>query len=80
MIGSIYAYNIVATMFGNGGASVYPGEWGDLLQPSLMRQSFGYSLFGLGSAVATLMMIAVMILVIIWYRIFRQSLLSPSAK
>lgn len=72
VIGSVYAYNIVITMFGNG--SGYPGEWGDLLQPAIQRQSFNYFLFGLGSAVSTLMLIAMMAFVWTFFKVFRSSL------
>ncbi len=70
---AIFGYNIVVMMFGNGGG--YPGEWGDLLMPALERQSFRYWLFGLGSAASTMMMFGMMILVLVWYRTFRTSLI-----
>lgn len=73
VIFTVFGYNIVIMMFGNGGG--YPGEWGDLLMPAIQRQSFGYWLFGLGSAASTLMMLGMMVFVWGWYRVFRTSLI-----
>lgn len=70
---TVFGYNIVVMMFGNGGG--YPGEWGDLLMPALERQSFRYWLFGLGAAASTMMMFGMMIMVMVWYRTFRASLI-----
>ncbi len=75
VIFTVFGYNIVIMMFGNGGG--YPGEWGDLLMPAIQRQSFGYWLLGLGSAVSTLMMLGMMVFVAGWYRVFRVSLIQP---
>lgn len=72
VIGSVYAYNIVAVMFGNGAG--YPGANADLLQVLLQRQTFLNYAFGSGAAVSVLMMIAMLIFVGIWYSVFRQSL------
>ena len=70
---TMFGYNIVVMMFGNGGG--YPGEWGDLLMPAIQRQSFGYWMFGLGSAVSVLMMAGMMVFVWLWYRSFKVSLI-----
>ncbi len=70
---TMFGYNIVVMMFGNGGG--YPGEWGDLLMPAIQRQSFGYWMFGLGSAVSVLMMAGMMVFVWLWYRAFKVSLI-----
>jgi multiple sugar transport system permease protein len=70
---TMFGYNIVVMMFGNGGG--YPGEWGDLLMPAIQRQSFGYWMFGLGSAVSVLMMLGMMVFVWLWYRAFKVSLI-----
>lgn len=75
-IGSAYSFNIVLTMFGNG--SGYPGEWGDLLQPAIRRQSFDTYLYGLGSAASVLFMLAMLVFVIVWYRVFRTSMINPA--
>lgn len=72
VIGSVYAYNIVAVMFGNGAG--YPGPNGDLLQVMIQRQSFQNFAFGSGAAVSVMLMIVMLIFVFVWYRIFRQSL------
>ncbi|HEX2915744.1 MAG TPA: sugar ABC transporter permease [Chloroflexia bacterium] len=73
VIGSAYAFNLVATMFGNGAG--YPGEWGDLLQTAVQRNTFNGSLrYGIGSAATTIFMIVMLIFVAIWYKVFRQSL------
>jgi len=73
VIFTVFGYNIVIMMFGNGGG--FPGEWGDLLMPAIQRQSFGYWWFGLGAAASTLMMFGMMFFVWAWYRVFRTSLL-----
>ncbi len=72
VINSAYSFNLVATMFGNGGG--YPGEWGDLLQPAINRQSFGTYLYGLGAASSTIFMLTMLLFVVVWYKVFRTSL------
>ncbi len=72
IINNVYSYNIVAMMFGNG--SGYPGKWGDLLMTALQRQTFGYWSFGVGAAASFLLMAAMLIIVGVWYRIFRSEL------
>jgi len=72
IIDNIYAYNIVAMMFGKGAG--YPGEWGDLLMPLLTRQSFSYWRFGEGAAVSFVMMALMLVFVGAWMRSFRGSL------
>ncbi|SEU27683.1 carbohydrate ABC transporter permease [Paenibacillus sp. NFR01] len=72
IINNVYSYNIVSTMFGNGAG--YPGEWGDLLMTALTRQSFGYWAFGSGSAASLMLMIAMLMIVGVWYRTFRTEL------
>ena len=72
VIGSVYAYNIVAVMFGNGAG--YPGANGDLMQVLIQRQTFQGYAFGAGSAVSVMLMIAMLVFVAIWYTFFRQSL------
>ncbi|GIO37718.1 ABC transporter permease [Paenibacillus antibioticophila] len=72
IINNVYSYNIVAMMFGNG--SGYPGKWGDLLMTALTRQTFGYWSFGVGAAASFLLMAGMLIIVGIWYRIFRSEL------
>lgn len=72
IINNVYSYNIVAMMFGNGAG--YPGKWGDLLMTALTRQTFGYWSFGVGAAASFLLMASMLIIVGIWYRIFRSEL------
>ncbi|MGB9679135.1 MAG: carbohydrate ABC transporter permease [Thermoanaerobacteraceae bacterium] len=72
MLGSIYSYNIVAMMFGNGAG--FPGEWGDLIMTNIARNSFSMWQFGTGAAASVLLMIAVLSLTGIWYKIFKDSL------
>lgn len=72
IIYNVYSYNIVAMMFGNGAG--YPGEWGDLLMTALQRQTFGYWSFGAGAAASFLLMISMLVIIGIWYRIFRSEL------
>lgn len=72
MIGSIYSYNIVAMMFGNGAG--YPGDWGDLVMTNISRNSFNMWQFGTGAAASVMLMIAVLTLTGIWYKIFKDSL------
>jgi multiple sugar transport system permease protein len=59
-------------MFGN--SAGYPGEWGDLLMTALTRQSFGYWSFGSGSAASIMLMFAMLMVVGVWYRVFRSEL------
>ncbi|MNN10458.1 Inner membrane ABC transporter permease protein YcjO [compost metagenome] len=72
IINNVYSYNIVSTMFGNGAG--YPGEWGDLMMTALTRQSFGYWAFGSGSAASLMLMVAMLLIVGVWYRAFRKEL------
>lgn len=72
IINNVYAYNIVIMMFGNGAG--FPGQWGDLLMVAIQRQSFQSWLFGYGAAASVILMTAMMFVVWLWYRIFRQEL------
>ncbi|NRT35607.1 carbohydrate ABC transporter permease [Clostridium beijerinckii] len=72
MINYIYSYNIVSMMFGHG--SGYPGKWGDLLMTNIQRNSFQTWNFGTGAAATIVVMICMLIIVGIWYRVFRDSL------
>lgn len=72
IIYSVYSYNIVAMMFGGGNA--YPGKYADLMMTSITRQSFGAFLFGYGAAGSTLLMLAMLLVVGLWYRIYRKDL------
>ena len=51
-----------------------PGPDADLMMTLIVRQSFSNSLFGFGSAVSTLLMLAMLVWVAIWYRAFKRDL------
>jgi multiple sugar transport system permease protein len=68
----VYSFNIVIMMFGNGAG--YPGKYGDLLMTDLFRNSFQMWDFGTGAAMSSLLMLAMMTLVFVWYRLFKDTL------
>jgi multiple sugar transport system permease protein len=72
LLGTLYSFNIVYMMFGHGAG--YPGEWGDLLMTNLFRNTFGMWNFGLGAAASTLYMLLTLVLILFWYRAFREDL------
>lgn len=72
LIFNVYSFNIVIMMFGNGAG--FPGKHGDLLMTNLFRNSFQMWDFGSGAAMASLLMLAMIVAVFIWYRIFREDL------
>ena len=72
MINYIYSYNIVSMMFGHGAG--YPGKWGDLLMTNIQRNSFQTWNFGVGAAATIVVMICVLLVVGIWYKVFKDSL------
>ncbi len=72
MIYNVYSFNIVIMMFGNGGG--FPGKYGDLLMTNIFRNAFIGMHFGIGAAASVILMIVMVILVIIWYKIFGESL------
>lgn len=72
IIDNVYAYNIVAMLFGNGAG--YPGEWADLLMPLLTRQSFSYWLFAQGAAVSFVLMALMLVFVGLWLKAFRKQM------
>jgi multiple sugar transport system permease protein len=70
LIGVIYAayqFVIPYIMLGSD-----PGPHADVLMTLIVRQSFENSLFGLGAAISTLLMLAMCVWVLIWYRAFRR--------
>ena len=71
LIFNVYAFNIVAMMFGNGAG--YPGDWGDLMMTNIFRNSFQRWDFGSGAAVSILLMIMMLILVNFWYKYYQES-------
>jgi multiple sugar transport system permease protein len=56
-----------------------PGPSADLLMTLVMRQSFSNNLFGFGAAVSTLLMLAMFLWVLVWYRAFRRDLVEATA-
>jgi multiple sugar transport system permease protein len=72
LIFNVYSFNIVIMMFGNGAG--FPGKHGDLLMTNLFRNSFQMWDFGSGAAMSSLLMLAMMVLVFIWYRVFKDQL------
>jgi multiple sugar transport system permease protein len=69
VIYATYQFSIPYVMFGSN-----PGPDADLMMTLIVRQSFSNNLFGYGSAVSVLLMIAMFVWVAIWYRAFRRDL------
>jgi multiple sugar transport system permease protein len=51
-----------------------PGPDADLMMTLIVRQSFSNNLFGFGAAASTLLMLAMGVWVLIWYRAFKRDL------
>jgi multiple sugar transport system permease protein len=64
-----YQYTIPVVMLGSN-----PGADADLLMTLVVRQSFASNLVGFGSAVSTLMTLAMLAWVAIWWLSFRRDL------
>jgi multiple sugar transport system permease protein len=76
LIGVIYAtyqFAIPYVMLGSN-----PGPHADLMMTLIVRQSFSNNLFGFGSAASTLLMLAMLVWVALWYRAFRRDLEVPA--
>ena len=69
VIYATYQFAIPYVMFGSN-----PGPDADLLMTLIVRQSFSNNLFGFGSAVSVLLMMAMFVWVAIWYRAFKRDL------
>jgi multiple sugar transport system permease protein len=69
VIYATYQFAIPYVMFGSN-----PGPDADLMMTLIVRQSFSNSLFGFGSAVSVLLMLAMFVWVAIWYRAFKRDL------
>jgi multiple sugar transport system permease protein len=67
VIYSAYMFTIPYIMLGSN-----PGPSADLVMTLVMRQSFSNNLFGYGAAVSTLLMLAMLVWVLVWYRAFRR--------
>ena len=72
LISNVYSFNIVSMMFGNGAG--FAGKHGDLLMPNIFRNSFEMWNFGLGAAMSTMLMSVMVLVVVFWYRQFREDL------
>jgi multiple sugar transport system permease protein len=71
LIYNVYSFNIVIMMFGFGAG--FPGEWGDLMMTNIFRNSFQRWDFGRGAATSVLLLIAMVIIVNIWFRYYKKS-------
>jgi multiple sugar transport system permease protein len=69
VIYATYQFAIPYVMFGSN-----PGPDADLMMTLIVRQSFSNNLFGFGSAVSVLLMMAMFVWVAIWYRAFKRDL------
>ncbi|HYZ82449.1 MAG TPA: sugar ABC transporter permease [Solirubrobacteraceae bacterium] len=69
VIYSMYQFTIPYVMLGNN-----PGPDADLMMTLVVRQSFSNNLFGFGAAASTLLMLAMLVWVAIWFRAFRRDL------
>jgi multiple sugar transport system permease protein len=69
VIYAAYQFAIPYIMLGSN-----PGPDADLMMTLIYRQSFSNNLFGFGAAASTLLMIAMFVWVLIWYRAFKRDL------
>jgi multiple sugar transport system permease protein len=74
VIYSAYQFTIPFVMLGSN-----PGPSADLMMTLIMRQSFSNNLFGYGAAVSTLLMLAMLVWVGIWYAAFRRDFVEANA-
>jgi multiple sugar transport system permease protein len=65
-------YNIAVSLF----SSDNLGRYNNLLTIAIVRQTFNNNLYGYGAAASVLMMIVALVVVGIWYRLFRSGLIS----
>jgi multiple sugar transport system permease protein len=69
VIYSVYQFAIPYVMLGTN-----PGPYADLLMTLIVRQAFTNNLFGYGAAISSLLMLAMLGWVAVWYLSFRRSL------
>jgi len=74
VIYSAYQFTIPFVMLGSN-----PGPSADLMMTLVMRQSFSNNLFGYGAAVSTLLMLAMLVWVGVWYATFRRDFVEANA-
>lgn len=65
-------YNIAVSLF----SSDNLGRYNNLLTIAIVRQTFNNNLYGYGAAASVLMMIVALLVVGVWYRLFRSGLIS----
>jgi multiple sugar transport system permease protein len=73
VIYSAYQFAIPFVMLGSN-----PGPSADLLMTLIVRQAFTNQLVGYGAAISTLLMLAMLVWVAIWYRAFRRDLVAAA--
>jgi multiple sugar transport system permease protein len=69
VIYSVYQFAIPVIMLGSN-----PGPDADLMMTLIIRQSFSNNLFGFGAAASTLLMLAMLVWVGIWYAAFKRDM------
>jgi multiple sugar transport system permease protein len=69
VIYAAYQFSIPYIMLGSN-----PGPDADLMMTLIYRQSFSNNLFGFGAAASTLLMLAMGVWVLVWYRAFKRDL------
>ena len=69
VIYAAYQFAIPNVMLGTN-----PGPDADLMMTLIVRQSFSNNLFGFGAAASTLLMLAMLLWVAVWWRAFRRDL------
>ena len=69
VIYAAYQFAIPYIMLGSN-----PGPDADLMMTLIYRQSFSNNLFGFGAAASTLLMLAMGVWVLFWYRLFKRDL------
>jgi multiple sugar transport system permease protein len=69
VIYAAYQFAIPHIMLGSN-----PGPDADLMMTLIYRQSFSNNLFGFGAAASTLLMLAMCVWVLFWYRMFKRDL------
>ena len=72
VIYATYQFAIPNVMLGTN-----PGPDADLMMTLIVRQSFSNNLFGFGAAASTLLMLAMLLWVAVWWRAFRRDLEAP---
>jgi multiple sugar transport system permease protein len=69
VIYATYQYAIPVVMMGSN-----PGPDADLMMTLIVRQSFSNNLFGFGAAASTLVMLAMLVWVFVWWAAFRRDM------